>query len=453
MREVDLFVIGAGSGGTRAARISAGHGAKVMVAEEDRIGGTCVIRGCVPKKLYVYSSRFADDIADAAAFGWTVATPTFHWPTLRDAVAAEVTRLSGLYRKGLNGAGVEIVEERAMVTGPNTVRLARSGETVMARHILVATGGRPVLGPDIPGGHLGITSNEVFHLPTLPGRMAVVGGGYIALEFACVFARLGVEVTLIHRGDNVLRGFDEDIRTRLREALSRSGIALKLANTISRIDERADGVRSLTLQDGSTLDADVVLVATGRRANTDGLGLETAGVALNADGSVVVDAASQSSCPSIHAVGDVTNRVNLTPVAIREGHAFADSLFGGKPWTVNHFPIATAVFTTPEIGNIGLSEQEAVADGHAVKIFDTQFRPMRATMTGREDRTYMKLVVDADSDKVLGVHMLGPDAGEIIQSLGVAVTMGATKTDFDRTIALHPSAAEEFVTMRSPRKG
>ena len=453
MRDVDLFVIGAGSGGVRAARIAAGHGARVMIAEEDRVGGTCVIRGCVPKKLYVYASRFADDMADARAFGWQVEQTGFDWPKLREAVAAEVTRLSGLYVRGLGSAGVELVHERAAITGPNNVRLARSGEVITARHILVATGGHPVLEPVIPGGHLGITSNDVFHMPVLPGRMVVVGGGYIALEFACVFARLGVSVTLVHRGDNVLRGFDEDIRTRLHEALVRSGITLALNRTIERIDEGAGGVRHVTLSGGARLEADVVLVATGRRANTSGLGLETAGVALKADGAIVVDAASQSSCPSIHAVGDVTNRVNLTPVAIREGHAFADSTFGGKSWTVSHFPIATAVFTTPEIGTIGLSEQDAIKSGHKVTIFDTQFRAMRATMTGREDRTYMKLVVDSETDKVLGAHMLGPDSGEIIQSLGIAVTMGATKADFDRTMALHPSAAEEFVTMRTPRRG
>jgi len=452
MREVDLFVIGAGSGGVRAARIAAGHGASVMIAEEDRIGGTCVIRGCVPKKLYVYASRFADDLSDARAFGWTIGDISFDWPTLRDALEAEVTRLSGLYRKGLNGAGVTIVEERAVVTGPNTVRLATSGETIRAGHILVATGGHPTLDPPIPGGHLGITSNEIFHLPTLPQRMVVVGAGYIALEFASVFARLGVAVTVLHRGDGILRGFDEDIRTRLTEALVRSGIALKLNTTIARIDEGPCGERRLSLSDGSTMETDVLLVATGRRANTGGLGLEAAGVKLARDGSVEVGTTSQSSVPSIFAVGDVTNRVNLTPVAIREGHAFADSVFGGKPWTVKHFPIATAVFTTPEIGTIGRSEQEAIKLGYKVRIFDTQFRAMRATMTGREDRTYMKLVVCADTDQVLGAHMLGPDAGEIIQSIGVAVTMGATKADFDRTIALHPSAAEEFVTMRTPRK-
>jgi glutathione reductase (NADPH) len=453
MRQVDLFVIGAGSGGVRAARIAAGHGASVMIAEEDRIGGTCVIRGCVPKKLYVYASRLGDDIADAAAFGWQVGPARFDWPLLRDAVAAEVTRLSGLYRKGLNGAGVTIVEERAVVTAPGMVRLTRSGESIQARHILIATGGHPVLEPVIPGGHLGITSNEIFHMPALPARMVVVGGGYIALEFACVFARLGVKVTLVHRGENVLRGFDEDIRTRLRDALALGGIKLALGRTITRMDEGDGGVRQVSLSDGSVIKAEVVLVATGRRANTAGLGLDSIGVALNADGSVRVDAASATNVPSVHAVGDVTNRVNLTPVAIREGHAFADSIFGGKPWTVSHTPIATAVFTTPEIGTIGISEQEALAAGYQLRVFDTQFRAMRITMTGREDRTYMKLVVDAGTDRVLGAHMLGPDAGEIIQSLGVAITMGATKADFDRTMALHPSAAEEFVTMRSPRKG
>lgn len=453
MRQVDLFVIGAGSGGVRAARIAAGHGASVMIAEEDRIGGTCVIRGCVPKKLYVYASRLGDDIADAAAFGWQVGPARFDWPLLREAVAAEVTRLSGLYRKGLNGAGVTIVEERAVVTAPGMVRLTRSGESILARHILIATGGHPVLEPIIPGGHLGITSNEIFHMPALPARMVVVGGGYIALEFACVFARLGVKVTLVHRGDSVLRGFDEDIRTRLRDALALGGVTLALGRSITRMDEVDGGVRQVSLSDGSAIKAEVVLVATGRRANTSGLGLDSIGVALNADGSVMVDAASATNVPSVHAVGDVTNRVNLTPVAIREGHAFADSIFGGKPWIVSHTPIATAVFTTPEIGTIGISEQEALAAGYQLRVFDTQFRAMRATMTGREDRTYMKLVVDAGTDRVLGAHMLGPDAGEIIQSLGVAITMGATKADFDRTMALHPSAAEEFVTMRSPRKG
>ncbi|MGL5362694.1 MAG: glutathione-disulfide reductase [Bosea sp. (in: a-proteobacteria)] len=448
--DVDLFVIGAGSGGTRAARIAGGHGTKVMIAEEDRIGGTCVIRGCVPKKLFVYASRFVDDFADAKGFGWTIPTPSFDWPTLRDSVANEVTRLSGLYRKGLEGAGVEIVTERAVVTGPNSVRLATSGRVVTAKHILVATGGWPSFEPAIPGGELGISSNEVFHLEALPKRMIVVGGGYIALEFASVFVRLGVEVTVIHRGDNVLRGFDEDIRTRLRDALAHSGITLKLGTTIARLDKTGTGIRA-TLSDGSALEADVVLVATGRRPNTRGLGLETAGVTMGKLGEIVVDDASRTNIASIHAVGDVTNRINLTPVAIREGHAFADSTFGSKPWTMDHALVASAVFTTPEIGTVGLSEQEAVARGHMVQVFEAGFRPMKATISGSAERIYMKLVVDAETDRMLGVHVIGHDAGEIIQSVAIAVTMGATKADFDGTIALHPSAAEELVTMRKPR--
>ncbi|MBN9456568.1 MAG: glutathione-disulfide reductase [Bosea sp.] len=450
--DVDLFVIGAGSGGTRAARIAAGHGARVMIAEEDRIGGTCVIRGCVPKKLFVYASRFADDFEDAAGFGWTLpGTPSFDWPTLRDAVANEVTRLSGLYRKGLEGAKVEIREERAVIEGPHAVRLQRSGEVVTARHILVATGGWPSFDPPIPGGELGISSNEVFHLPTLPKRLLVVGGGYIALEFASLFARLGVAVTVLHRGDNILRGFDEDIRNRLRDALKEAGIAFRLGCTIERIEELPDGARRAHCATGAPIEADVVLVATGRRPNTRGLGLEKAGVRLGALGEIAVDAASASSVASIHAVGDVTNRVNLTPVAIREGHAFADSVFGGKTWTVDHGTIASAVFTTPEVGTVGLTEAQAVAAGHELRVFESGFRPMKATISGRHERIYMKLVIDAKTDKVLGVHILGHDAGEIVQAAAIAVTMGATKADFDRTVALHPSAAEELVTMRTPR--
>ncbi|CAH1651958.1 Glutathione reductase [Hyphomicrobiales bacterium] len=450
--DVDLFVIGAGSGGTRAARIAAGHGARVMIAEEDRIGGTCVIRGCVPKKLFVYASRFADEFEDAAGFGWTLgAKPSFDWPTLRDAVANEVTRLSGLYRKGLEGAKVEICEERAVIEGPHSVRLVKSGRTVTARHILVATGGWPSFDPPIPGGDLGISSNEVFHLPSLPRRMLVVGGGYIALEFACLFARLGVAVTVLHRGDNVLRGFDEDIRTRLRDALAYAGITMRLGCTVERIEELADGTRRAHCAHGAPIDADVVLVATGRRPNTKGMGLDKAGVETGPLGEIVVDAASASSVPSIHAVGDVTNRVNLTPVAIREGHAFADSTFGSRSWTVDHAMVASAVFTTPEIGTVGLSEAQALAAGHELRIFESGFRPMKATISGRQERIYMKLVVDAKTDRVLGVHILGHDAGEIVQAAAIAVTMGATKADFDRTVALHPSAAEELVTMRTPR--
>jgi glutathione reductase (NADPH) len=450
--DVDLFVIGAGSGGTRAARIASGHGARVMIAEEDRIGGTCVIRGCVPKKLFVYASRFAEDVEDAAGFGWTIPKPSLDWPTLRDAVAKEVTRLSGLYRKGLEGAGVTIREERATVIDAHTVRLTKSGQTVRARHILVATGGWPAFDPPVPGGELGISSNEIFDLPSLPKRMLVVGGGYIALEFASLFVRLGVEVTVLHRGDNVLRGFDEDIRTRLRDALEHAGIHFRLGCTVERIELLPDGTRRAHCAKGAPIDADVVLVATGRRPNTVGLGLAEAGVQLGSLGEVLVDASSASNVPSIHAVGDVTDRVNLTPVAIREGHAFADSVFGGKPWQMDHGLIASAVFTTPEIGTVGLSETQAGAAGHELRIFESAFRPMKATISGRAERIYMKLVVDAKTDKVLGVHILGHDAGEIIQAVAIAVTMGATKADFDRTIALHPSAAEELVTMRTARR-
>jgi glutathione reductase (NADPH) len=451
--DVDLFVIGAGSGGTRAARIASSHGARVMIAEEDRIGGTCVIRGCVPKKLFVYASRFTEDFEDAAGFGWSVGKPTFDWPTLRDAVANEVTRLSGLYRKGLEAAGVSIREERAVVEGPHEVRLQKSGDLIRARHILVATGGWPAFDPPIPGGELGISSNEVFHLPSLPSRMLVVGGGYIALEFASVFARLGVAVTLLHRGDNVLRGFDEDIRTRLRDALSHAGLSLRLGCTVDRIEDLGGGVKRAHCASGAPIDAEVILVATGRRPHTAGLGLEQAGVKLGPIGQVIVDRESASSVPSIHAVGDVTNRINLTPVAIREGHAFADTTFGGKPWRMEHGLVASAVFTTPEIGTVGLSEQQAIAAGHELRIFESGFRPMKATISGRQERIYMKLVVDAKTDKVLGVHILGHDAGEIIQAVAIAVTMGATKADFDATIALHPSAAEELVTMRTARAG
>jgi glutathione reductase (NADPH) len=450
--DVNLFVIGAGSGGTRAARIAAGHGASVAIAEEDRIGGTCVIRGCVPKKLFVYASRFADEFEDAAGFGWKLGKPEFDWPTLRDAVANEVGRLSGLYRKGLEAALVQIHEERAVIEDAHTVRLQRSGKPVRARHILVATGGYPAFDPPIPGGEYGISSNEIFHLPELPRRLLVVGGGYIALEFASLFARLGVAVTVLHRGDNVLRGFDEDIRTRLREALAHAGITFRLGCTIDRIELLADGTRRAHCAGGEPIDADVVLVATGRRPNTTGLGLEAAGVKLGPIGQVLVDEGSASSVPSIHAVGDVTNRINLTPVAIREGHAFADSTFGGKPWTTDHSIVASAVFTTPEIGTVGLTEQQAVAAGHELRVFEAGFRPMKATISGRQERIYMKLVVDAKTDRMLGVHILGHDAGEIIQAVAIAVTMGATKADFDRTIALHPSAAEELVTMRTARK-
>lgn len=449
--DVDLFVIGAGSGGVRAARIAAGYGASVMVAEEFRVGGTCVIRGCVPKKLLVMASRFSDDFSDSAGFGWTLPEqPVFDWPTLIAAKDKEITRLEGIYRTNLVKAGVELVDSRAIVEDAHTVRLLRNGARIRARTILVAVGARPSLEPRIPGGELGITSNEIFDLPVMPRRVMVVGGGYIAVEFAGIFSGLGGEVTLLHRGPKLLRGFDEEIRDLLGEAYLRRGIDVALGCTITSLEKSSAGILA-ALSDGTTREVDQVLVATGRKPNTDKLGLENAGVTLDEAGAIPVDSYSRTMTPSVYAVGDVTNRANLTPVAIREGHAFADTVFGGKPTLVDHSLIATAVFSTPEIGVVGMSEELARAScGDDVVIFKTSFRPMRATLSGREERTFMKLVVHGTTDKVLGVHIVGPDSGEMIQMAGVALTMGATKADFDRTVAVHPTAAEELVTMRTP---
>jgi len=447
--DVDLFVIGGGSGGVRAGRIAAGYGAKVMVAEEYRFGGTCVIRGCVPKKLMVLASRFADDFADAAGFGWSVPEPSFDWATLILNKDREIDRLEGLYRATLERAGVELVDSRAVIEGPNTVRIEKTGVRVRARYILVAVGAHPTLEPKIPGGELGITSNEIFHLDRQPEHILIVGGGYIAVEFAGIFSGLGSQVTLLHRGDKLLRGFDEDVRDALGDAYAKRGIELALRTTISRLD-RQGGRIAATLSDGRIIKTDQVLVATGRRPNTTGLGLETAGVAVDEIGAITVDGYSQTLTPSIYAVGDVTNRANLTPVAIREGHAFADTVFGGKPTMVDHSLIPTAVFSTPEIGVIGCSEALARDRHGEIEIFRTQFRAMRATLSGRDERVLMKLIVEKATDKVVGVHIVGPDAGEMIQLAGVAVMMGATKADFDRTLAVHPTAAEELVTMRTP---
>lgn len=447
--DVDLFVIGAGSGGVRAARIAAGYGARVTVAEEFRVGGTCVIRGCVPKKLMVLASRFADDFKDAAGFGWTLGERSFDWASLIAAKDSEIARLEKIYRANLEKAGVAIVDSRAVVEDAHTVRLLATGERVTAGRILVAVGARPSLEPVIPGGELGITSNEVFDLPRQPERVLVVGGGYIAVEFAGIFAGLGTRTSLLHRGDKLLRGFDEDVRDRLADALSARGVELLLSRTLERLEKRGEEIEA-TFSDGSSARYDQVLVATGRRPNTEGLGLDKAGVALDASGAVVVDAHSRTGVASIFAVGDVTNRANLTPVAIREGHAFADTEFGGKPTAVSHDLIPTAVFSTPEIGTVGLTETQARARGGRVVVFQTAFRPMKATLSGSEDRVFMKLIVDGATDKVLGLHILGPEAGEMIQLAGVAMAMGATKADFDRTMAVHPTAAEELVTMRQP---
>lgn len=446
--DVDLFVIGGGSGGVRAARIAAGYGAKVMLAEEYRVGGTCVIRGCVPKKLMVYAGRFADEFEDAAGFGWTVETLRFDWRVLKARRDAEVTRLESIYDANLMRAGVEIVPERAVIEDANTVRLVKSGRFVRAQRILVAVGAHPVKEPAVPGVEFAITSNEVFELESLPERILVVGGGYIAVEFAGVFGALGSRTTLLHRGDKLLRGFDDDVRDALADAYGKR-MDLRLGATLVKI-ERRDGGVAASLSDGSVIEADQILLATGRKPNIGGLGLDRVGIVPDAAGAIPVDDFSRTQVPSIYAVGDVTNRANLTPVAIREGHAFADTEFGGKPTSVDHHLIPTAVFSTPEIGTVGLSEAAARQQCGEIDVYKASFRPMKATLSGRDERVLMKVIVECATDRVLGVHLFGQDAGELIQAVGIAVTMGATKADFDRTIAVHPTAAEELVTMRVP---
>jgi glutathione reductase (NADPH) len=446
--DVDLFVIGAGSGGVRAARIAAGYGAKVAIAEEFRIGGTCVIRGCVPKKLMVYASRFRDDFDDAAAFGWGVPAPTFDWPKLVRAKEKEISRLSAIYRVNLEKAGVQIIESRAEILDPHRVRLRADGREIIARVILVATGGTPVLEPPAPGREYAITSNEVFDLSVMPKRLLIIGAGYIAVEFASIFARLGTKVAIATRGENVLRGFDEDMRCGVRDALIHAGVDIHFNQLLMGIEKTADGLRTQSTE-GLQLDVDQVMIATGRRPNTAGLGLENAGVKLDGVGAIKVDAFSQSNIPSIYAVGDVTNRLALTPIAIREGHAFADTVFGGKPTAVMHANVPTAVFTTPEVGTVGLSEREARAIYDIVDIYEACFRPLKATLSGRGDKVRMKIVVDGATDVVIGVHMFGDNAGEMAQLLAIAIRLGAKKADFDDTIAVHPTSAEEFVTMRT----
>jgi glutathione reductase (NADPH) len=444
--DVDLFVIGAGSGGVRAARIAAGYGAKVMVAEEYRIGGTCVIRGCIPKKLMVYASRFADAFADSAGFGWSVEKATFDWAKLIAAKDKEIARLSSIYQTNLEKAGVTLVASRAVVEDAHRVRLLADNRAITARVILVATGGSPFLGSEIPGRELAITSNEIFNLKELPRHILIVGGGYIAVEFAALLRRLGSEVTVTMRGENILRGFDEDLRCCLRDALSESGICFKFNTMPARFEKRGETIAA-TLADGEVLSLDQVMLATGRHPHTQGLGLEKVGVRLDGVGAVCVDPYSQSSVPSIYAVGDVTNRLALTPAAIREGHAFADSVFGNKPRRVDHSNVPTAVFATPELGTVGMTEAEARLKHAVVDIFKTHFRPLKATVSGRLEKVFMKIVVDNETDRVLGVHIVGDDAGEMAQLLGIAIKMGATKADFDATTAVHPTSAEELVTL------
>ncbi|HUZ91492.1 MAG TPA: glutathione-disulfide reductase [Methylocella sp.] len=446
--DVDLFVIGAGSGGVRAARVAAAHGARVMIAEEFRIGGTCVIRGCVPKKLMVYASRFKDHFADAAGFGWTLAPASFDWRKLVAAKEKEISRLSAIYRDNLNKAGVAVEDSHAEIEDAHCVRLLADGRKVSARIILISTGAVPVLEPDVPGREFAITSNEIFDLPSLPQCMLIIGGGYIAVEFAAIFARLGTDVSLVTRGENVLRGFDDDLRVGVRDGLANAGVKLNFGMLPTRIEKTPAGYH-VSLTKGASLDAGQVMIATGRRPNTAELGLERAGVACDSFGAVKVDAFSKTNIESIYAVGDVTNRVALTPVAIREGHAFADTVFGGKPEAVVHSNIPTAVFSTPELGTVGLTETEARAACDCVDIYEGSFRPLKATLSGRAEKTLMKIVVDGVTDRVLGVHILGEDASEMAQVLGIAVKMGAKKADFDATMALHPTSAEELVTMRT----
>lgn len=444
--DFDLFVIGGGSGGVRAARIAAGHGARVAIAEEYRMGGTCVIRGCVPKKLLVYASRFADDFEDAAGFGWTVGESRFDWGRLIANKDREIARLEAIYRSNLEKAGVTIFDERAEVAGPQAVRLVTQKKEVSARVILIATGAHPNIDPRLPGGEYVITSNDAFQLEKLPRRIVVAGGGYIAIEFAGIFAGLGVDTTLIYRGEKVLRGFDEDLRDGLMDEYAKRGIKI-LTNTIFWRIDRTDVGLVGSLSDGTIIEADAIMFAIGRSPNTAGLGLQEAGVACEA-GAIKVDAENRTSVPSIYAIGDVTDRVNLTPVAIREGHVFAERVFGSKPRLVDYEMIPTAVFSTPEVGTVGLTELDAIAAGYTLDIYKTRFRPMKHTLSGRDERTIMKLVVDREMQRVLGVHILGPDAGEMVQVAAIALRLGATKADFDATMALHPTAAEELVTMR-----
>jgi glutathione reductase (NADPH) len=444
--DVDLFVIGAGSGGVRAARVAASHGARVMIAEEYRVGGTCVIRGCVPKKLLVYASRFSHEFEDAAGYGWTVPDPTFHWSALIANKDREIARLEAAYIATLERYQVALVKARAVLEDAHTVRLA-TGASVRAKTILISTGAWPHMGPSIPGLEHAISSNEAFHLSELPQRIVVQGGGYIAVEFACIFAGLGSEVTLVYRGENILRGFDDDVREHLRNEMQSRGITVTCGHTVTEIQR--DGKEFATrLSDKSTIRSDKVMFAIGRHPNVSGFGLERLGIKISRHGGIEVDEFSRTSVSNIYAVGDVTNRVNLTPVAIREGHAFADTVFGGQPTPVDHTNVPTAVFSEPEIGVIGLTEPQARERLAKLDVYKTTFRPMKATLSGRDTRTFMKLLVDASTDRVVGCHIVGPDAGELIQIVGIAVKMGATKADFDATMAVHPTAAEELVTMR-----
>ena len=446
MADFDLFVIGAGSGGVRAARVAAAFGAKVGLAEEYRVGGTCVIRGCVPKKLLIYGAHFAEDIDDAAMFGWDIPQKRFDWPTLRDNVLAEVTRLEGAYTETLTSHDVQIFHERAVLGGPNSVRLA-GGREVTADKILIATGARPAM-PQIEGIEHAITSNEVFHLEKLPERIVIAGGGYIANEFAGIFHEFGSQVTLVNRTDVMLRQYDQQIVDRLIQISLRKGIDVKFNATIDRIERRDDGRLRVAMTGCDDIDSDQLLFALGRKPNTDGLGLEEAGVETGDNCQIKVDADNRSSVPSIFGVGDVTDRIQLTPVAIREGQAFADTFFGGKPTQVDYDCIPSAVFSHPPLASVGMTEGQARNKLGQVKTFTSDFRPMKNVLAGRNERSLYKLVVDGTSDQIVGVHMIGPDAPELLQVAAIAVKAKLKKSDFDATVALHPTMAEELVLMR-----
>jgi glutathione reductase (NADPH) len=447
--DYDLIVIGAGSGGVRAGRIAAGHGARVAVIEGDRTGGTCVIRGCVPKKLLMYGAGFSADFDDARGFGWTIEGVSHDWRALVAAKDAETARLEAIYRNLLKNAGVSLIEGWASIIGPNAVRVG--AKTYSAARLLVAVGGTPQI-LDIPGmAEHAVSSDGALNLAVFPDEIVIFGSGYIALEFAGIFNGLGARTHLVFRSDLPLRGFDRDVRRHIATALVDRGVVLHAGKTVSKITAAGDE-KTVTLSDATVIRANTVMAATGRRPNTDGLGLDAVGVACGKNGEILVDADSRTSCPSIFAVGDVTDRINLTPVAIAEGHAFADSFYGGQPRQVDHRNVASAVFSQPPIASVGLTEDQADAQFTAVQVFESQFRAMKNTLSGRGEKTYMKLVVDGETDRVVGVHMIGPDCGEIMQGVAIAVKMGATKADFDATIGIHPTAAEEFVTMRTPRQ-
>ena len=442
--DYDLLVIGAGSGGVRAARVAAGLGAKVAIAEKHRIGGTCVIRGCVPKKLLVYGAHFAEDLDDARRFGWQIEGASFDWPTLRDNVLAEVTRISGLYRETLDNHGVDIYEGHAAVTGPNSVRI--DGRTFGAKFILIATGARPQL-LQVPGIEHVITSNEAFHLERLPARILIAGGGYIANEFAGIFNELGSKVTLVNRSDQILRSYDAQIRDRLMQISMAKGIQFLFNVPLQRIERRADGVLDVHLGD-TRVECEAMMCAVGRVPNTEQLGLDSAGVELDANGAVRVDDYSRSTCPSIYAVGDVTNRVQLTPVAIREGQAFAETVFGNKPTKIDYNCIPSAVFSHPPLAGVGLTEEQARSRLGQVRIHTSDFRPMKNVLANRNERSLYKLVVDATDDRIVGAHMIGPDAPEILQVLAVAVKARLKKSQLDEVVAIHPTMAEELVLLK-----